>query len=121
MSEDRDLGVYYILRGKTVVPVRLLEWAEWYETANEVRRVAKTTLENETEISTVFLGIDHSFSDTGPPIIFETMIFGGPLDQEMDRYATWDQAVAGHEAMVERARQAGKGDTEKRFGTIGEE
>jgi len=53
------------------------------------------------EVSTVFLGLDHAFGD-GPPVLFETMVFGGPLDGEQDRYCTWDEAVAGHAAMLAR-------------------
>ena len=50
----------------------------------------------------MFLGLDHSFADVGPPILFETMVFGGEHDQEMERYATWDEAVAGHDIMVQK-------------------
>lgn len=56
-------------------------------------------------ISTVFLGLDHRWSG-GPPLLFETMVFNGPLSEEQDRYTTWEQAVAGHKAMVERVKQA---------------
>jgi hypothetical protein len=38
------------------------------------------------------------------PALFETLVFGGPLSQEMDRYSTWAEAEAGHRAMVERVR-----------------
>lgn len=37
----------------------------------------------------------------------ETMVFGGPLDAEMERYSTWDEAVAGHAAMVARCEAEG--------------
>jgi hypothetical protein len=47
-------------------------------------------------VSTVFLGLDHNHSNDGPPIVFETLVFGGPNDQYMYRYATWDEAIAGH-------------------------
>lgn len=81
----------------------LMEWAKWYERAN--RRVSLTRVEipsgKSVEISTVFLGTDHNFSDYGPPLVFETMIFGGEHDQEMDRYATWDEAETGHARMVQ--------------------
>ena len=55
----------------------------------------------------VFLGLDHSFG-SGPPLLFETMVFGGPLDEEMDRYTTWDEAEAGHKAMVKRVQESGE-------------
>jgi hypothetical protein len=55
-------------------------------------------------VSTVFLGLDHSYSEEGPPILFETMVFNGPLHDEMERYATYDEAEAGHAIMIERVR-----------------
>lgn len=51
-------------------------------------------------VSTVFLGLDHRFFGEGPPILYETMIFGGPNDGEQRRYATRDEALAGHKRMV---------------------
>jgi hypothetical protein len=56
------------------------------------------------EISTVYLGFNHRFGD-GPPLIFESMVFGGPLDQETRRYATELEARAGHAELLELARQ----------------
>jgi len=59
-------------------------------------------------ISTVFLGIDHGFGE-GPPLLFETMVFarGSLSDLEMERYSTWNQAVAGHQAMLKEVRSWG--------------
>jgi hypothetical protein len=68
------------------------------------RRVAKTTIGN-VEVSTVFLGLDHGFSQHDVPIVFETMVFNGPFDGDMERYATWQQAVDGHVAMVNKVMQ----------------
>jgi hypothetical protein len=65
--------------------------------------VADTALESGVRISTVFLGIDHNHLRQGPPILFETMIFGGPYDQYMDRYCTWAEAEAGHARAVYKA------------------
>ena len=48
-------------------------------------------------VSTVFLGLDHSWYG-GPPILWETMIFGGAHDQWQDRYTSYDEAMIGHEA-----------------------
>jgi len=90
----------YILEGKQAIPCDdLLKWGKWYEKAD--RKVAKTSTVNG-DVSTVFLGLDHRFGDDGPPLIFETLVFGGPMDQEMDRYSTWEEAEKGHQAMVEK-------------------
>lgn len=90
----------YTLVDKKPVPVSdLTKWAKGYETLD--RRVAYTDV-GDVKVSTVFLGLDHNFSDDGPPVLFETCVFGGTLDGEMDRYSTWDEAEAGHAAMVAR-------------------
>jgi len=39
-------------------------------------------------------------------VLFETMVFGGKLDQEQERYCTYDEAEAGHKTMVERVRRS---------------
>lgn len=90
----------YILEGKEPKPVEdLMEWAKWFEKAN---RVVEQTKVDDVKVSTVFLGMDHSFFD-GPPILFETMIFGGPEDGYQERYSTWDEAVKGHQFACEKA------------------
>jgi len=92
---------YYILRGREPVPVSLLVWARWFERSPE-RMIAKTQV-GDARVSTVFLGLDHSFGG-GPPQIFETMIFGGPADGEMWRCATYDEAEDQHCTAIEKAR-----------------
>ena len=74
----------------------------------EYKRVASTDI-GPYWVSTVWLGIDHNWLGDGPPIIFETMVFSkgerddpgyhGLHDMDMDRYATEEEALAGHEAM----------------------
>ena len=96
------MGDYYILDGKEVKEVDLITWAKWYEKTE--RHVAYEKI-GDVRVSTVFLGLNHNFGD-GAPILFETLVFGGPLDGEMDRYTTWEQAEAGHKAMVERVKSA---------------
>lgn len=84
----------YILDGHTPIPVASLEeWARAFETMD--RHVAKTQI-GEVGVSTVFLGIDHNFGD-GPPLLFETMIFGGEHDEWQERCSTWREAEEQHE------------------------
>lgn len=79
----------------------LLEWANWFEKSGNERQVRLDTFESG-HVSTIFLGIDYNFGD-GPPILWETMVFGGPLDQTQDRCAgSREQAEAMHAAMLER-------------------
>ena len=87
----------YILDGKIAVKCDdILKWGAWFEKAD--RHVAQTK-KNDVRVSTVFLGIDHSFNGS-PPLLFETMIFGGKHDQYQERYETWDQAEKGHTMAV---------------------
>jgi len=96
----------YILDGHNVVIEKdLMTWARWFETAN--RTVKKTQVVDGVDVSTVFLGLDHgdlSSHELGQPIhipiLFETMIFGGARDGEINRYSTWDEAVAGHDEIL---------------------
>ena len=72
------------------------------------QRVGRTVLaggaQDGTVVSTVWLmGIDHNFGD-GPPILFETMIFGGEWGSECRRYATEEQAMRGHLEAVDNLR-----------------
>lgn len=91
----------YILDGKHAVECPdLIAWATWCESAD--RRVALSTI-GGVRVSTVFLAVDHSFGEV-PPLLFETMVFGGPLDEEQDRCTTWEEAEAMHAAMVARVR-----------------
>ena len=93
-----------------LVPVDLMTWAKWFGEAD--RRVAGTEV-GGLWISTVFLGINHQWDAYGPPLLFETMVFSKVKDpsrygdgegwggeEDMARYATWDEAIAGHAAMV---------------------
>lgn len=93
------MSLYFDMDGK---PIELMEWAKIVETPG-ARKVAETKLSGGVRVSTVLLGLDHSFGG-GKPIIFETMVFGGKLDQEEDRYATRQEAENGHRAMVNRVR-----------------
>lgn len=91
-----DMSEYYILEGREPKVVDLMAWGRWFGKAD--RKVANTKI-GDTTVSTVFLGLDHSFGN-GPPLLFETLVFGGELADEMDRYETYEQAEAGHKTMV---------------------
>lgn len=75
-----------------------LAWAMWFENANELRQVDDdyVTIEDGTvvRVSTVFMGID-SFA-RNPPLLWETLVFGGDLDGHGGRYSSKAAALAGH-------------------------
>lgn len=86
---------HWILNDKhELVKATLMEWGRWFELASN--RVVEQTDIDKVRISTMFLGIDHSFGCGGPPIVYETMIFGGEHDQYQDRCCTWDEAKKMH-------------------------
>lgn len=97
--EDPGAGlIYYGLHGQRISRDEFLRlWAP--DAAGQVgsftRRVAYAE-KGGTEVSTVWLGLDHGFG-YGPPLIFETMIFGGEHDNDTWRYATLDEALEGHQ------------------------
>jgi hypothetical protein len=95
---------YYDRQGN---PLSFEQWVEAYETRDVV---VKQSRHNERGrdiwLSTVWLGLDHSFG--GPPLIFETMTFhlvppewnsvhGDKRGEEQRRYTTEAEALAGHD------------------------
>lgn len=95
---------YFILEGHKPVKTNLVKWAKWFENAE--RHVAPTWNAVDVTVSTVFLGIDHQFVEGQPPLLFETMVFGGPLDGAQQRYTTWDEAREGHKKMVAKVKKS---------------
>lgn len=82
----------------------LQQWGESFENRQSDKRVAETTLPNGRWVSTVWFGLNHSFG-SGPPLIFETMVFPGEGDLselDCDRYSTEAEAIAGHARLCEK-------------------
>lgn len=104
-----DRPSYYVLEGHEPRPVALLEWAANQSEDRAGRHVGDDTLPDGTRVSTVFLGLDLNHHPQGPPLLFETMVFpadGSPLEDVFcERYATWEQAEAGHAAVLARLRE----------------
>ena len=67
------------------------------------QRVARTEIDSDVFVSTVFLALDHAFNG-GVPILFETMIFEGEHDQAQWRYHTRAEALMGHDLVVASLR-----------------
>lgn len=101
-----DLTHYILNEDHTTEAVTMDQYIEWIKQKGyEVKRVALDEDEHNA-ISTVFLGLDHNFG-TGAPLLFETMVFGklpdGRVDyseKAVDRYTTYDEALAGHKALA---------------------
>lgn len=102
---------HYILdENRNLVAVDTATWAAWCERTHgeefeRLCRVGRTYI-GPIDVSTVFLaaGIDLSWGQ-GKPQFFETMVFGGLKFNDMQyRWSTWEEAEAGHAAIVAMVR-----------------
>jgi len=99
-----------------------MPFSEWTRGACDqgYRRIADDRI-GLFRVSTIWLGIDHSWG-TGTPIIFETMVLldGTVEDFGMQRYCTKEEARAGHEAVCAELRvtdqQAADGEAHRVYG-----
>ena len=117
------MELYYDLNGN---PVPQHEWARIVEARSKARKGGgDSTPESDAArigsdyvgglwISTTWLGLDHQFGN-GPPLIFETMVFPAENGKVTDwgevfcdRYSTREQALAGHQRVVEALRRGEK-------------
>ena len=109
MDTLSDPPMYFDMEG---IPITLRQWSDAMAISARDLRVIRSEYIGSYFISTVWLGLDHSF-DSGPPLIFETMIFdksGNPdswSDIYMDRYPTKAEALEGHLKAVEYAKSLG--------------
>lgn len=82
-------------------------WARWLSGDDKKRRVDYTELaDGIVTVSTIFLGLDHNYYGKGPPILFETIVFGLTMESgEMQRrYSSWDDAEVGHKMTVKKVK-----------------
>lgn len=94
---------YILVDGKPVQCLEMNRWAVWMGTNN--RTLGLNFTPKGAKVSTVFLGLDHNWGD-GPPVLWETMVFGGPLEGEQDRYSSAQDAISGHQTMLKKALEA---------------
>ena len=105
---------YYDREGN---PISLHEFAALFETGNY--KIVKQTTVDKQIVSTVWLGIDHSFGDTEAPLIFETMLMSVDLHPKVffnkvyltpdfsdewgfqERYSTEEEALKRHDEIVQ--------------------
>ena len=98
---------FYKLVGMKIVPCSLEEWGEWMQRKPKERHIERSFFfepdETRVMVSTVFLGMDHGFGplpgedeDPLPPLLFETMVFGGWQDETQVRSYTLGEAKSVH-------------------------
>lgn len=111
------MGKWYILdNNHKPVHKPVLESAKWMEDNPNRKVVGYDELTDfngdEVRVSTVFLGLDHAYGG-GKPILWETMIFGGENDQGyQERYASYEQAIEGHQKAINFIKKGNYGNTE---------
>ena len=92
--------MWYILdENNKPVESSAIEYLMWEE-ENPTKRIVKQDNIGDIRISTVFLGLDHSFI-SDKPILWETMIFGGEQDQYQKRYTSYEDALTGHQKALD--------------------
>jgi hypothetical protein len=103
----------YMLNGHVPYQEKdLMTWGRWYETSATERTVAFTPKSPHGgnisgDVSTVFTSLEPVGSSSEPPLLFQTVVFGGPWNFWGQNVATWEEAEALHAKVVE-ALKAGK-------------
>jgi len=103
-GDPENITGKYILVDR--VPVSCPDLMKWGRFMQEADRHVAQTMVDGIRVSTVFLGLNHGWGD-GPPVLFETMIFGGEHDEYQERCCTWAEAEEMHKVAVDVAK-AGK-------------
>jgi hypothetical protein len=99
---------FFKLEGKTAFPVEYTEHIEWIiqdpdHGARKVQTDWYLSGTDEILVSTTFLmGINYRWMDGAEPLLFETMVLGGTMDQAQWRYSTWEQAETGHQEVLDQ-------------------
>ncbi len=96
---------YYVLCGDRVRPEPdFRKWVAWHAECYEKQRCVVRTPVKFGTVVTVFLGVNMALAESDPPVLFETRVEGGWLNDQWERHATLDEARAQHEAWVARVR-----------------
>lgn len=79
-------------------PITMERWVAAFEGERHIGNSVLRIRGNWYRVSTVWLGLNHNWNPSGPPLIYETMIFEEPgrSDVAMWRYSTGEQAIRGH-------------------------
>lgn len=78
-----------------------IKWAKWFE--HTPNRILRQNQIGPILVSTVFLGVDHSFGWRSRPVLWETMIFKGKHDGYQERYSSREEALEGHKRALRLA------------------
>lgn len=89
---------YRLLPDHSIEPCEVLEIFKG-------NRIVDQTQIGSSWVSTVFLYFDHQYGN-GPPMLFETMVFGGKMSQYQVRCSTWKQAVVQHRLTCDKVKRS---------------
>ena len=109
----RDRPDTYVLdgAGRPVPEPDPVRWVAWYDASERARCLAHDVLfggddpDMSVEVATVFLAVDRG-GGAGTPVLWETMILGGPQGGRTWGYATREAALRGHAAACRAARRS---------------
>lgn len=100
--------MWYILdENNKPIKSSVLEAMQWMEDNLDKKAVKQESI-SDVRISTVFLGLDHSFpwDNENKPVLWETMIFGGEHDQNQYRYTSYEEALEGHQRAIDLVKNS---------------
>jgi hypothetical protein len=102
---DQLSDLYILNPDKTLKKTtNVLEWGQWMEESD--KHVAEdwlTHLTYRVRVSTVFLGIDLSFTNSKQ--LFETVVFLDDKGVYTARYSSWEEADWGHKKIVDEIKE----------------
>ena len=84
---------------RRVVQTDLQAWGRWVGTVGSLE-IARTEVRHLL-VLTSFAGIDISFGE-GSPAFFETRVLDGLDELDCLEASSWDEALSGHQALVNR-------------------
>lgn len=100
-------ALVYRLEGHKAVPADIHDPSIWDRVMDpEYRQVGRTRV-GRLEVSTVFMIVNYAIWPGARPQLFETAVFpldDGPGFRIARRYATWEEAEAGHALTVAEER-----------------
>jgi hypothetical protein len=94
------------------VEVEFDEWVQWFPTADRQIAVTEVDVQGcQAIVSTLFIGVDPrpeipGLTWEGAPLLFETLVIGGPLHSSVVKFATVEDAGRGHVVVVDRVDKA---------------
>ncbi len=119
MERPVTIRTYVLNHDKTVEPMAdtvepmadTVEWSRRFEMDNRVVAQDEIKVPGNPKpviVLTVFNGIDLGEGrHAGPPLLFETAVYGGRLDMLKERYTTYADAQRGHARWVDQVKAEG--------------